>query len=323
LRSTTIRLDGRLASLITSEHLMIMSEIRQPVVLLIGDCDSPQFRRALNAGCEKSLPDRKSSDMAGECDSDVVSATLDAPQTQRATSIREAVSLLESSNLVPDLVISYQGIPDQYASADIDHLIGFLPLSRFVVAFSSWCESIGRTEQRWPLAWSVPVAHAAARIRFELQQLAVDQPPLPATTSRDEAFATLAAGRLDDAKPGGREKSATVHSADVSLRECFESIARTLGFTISSDDSTREAEFLHILVATFVDDETFSRVKELRADCAESTIIVASDMATPGETIDLHQTGANAVISQLRFAEDFVDHFHFRFAGEPEVATET
>lgn len=302
---------------------MIMSEIRQPVVLLIGDCDSPQFRRALKAGREKTLPDRKSSDIVGECDSNAVSATLDAPQTQRATSIREAVSLLENRNLVPDLVISYQGIPDEYASADIDHLIGLLPLSRFVVAFSTWCESIGRTEQRWPLAWSVPVAHAAARIRFELQQLAVDQPPLPATTSRDEAFARLAAGRLDDARPGGREKSATVHSADVSLRECFESIARTLGFIISSDDSTRKAEHLHIVVAAFVDDETFIRVKELRADCAEETIIVASDMATPGETIDLHLAGASAVISQLRFAEEFVDQFHFRFACVPEMVAET
>ena len=300
--------------MITSEHLMTMPEIQQPVVLLIGDCDSLQFRRALNAKCEKTLPDRKSSDLVGQCDADVVFATLDAPQTQRTKSIREVVSLLEIGNLVPDLVILYQAIPDEFSSADIDHLIGLLPLSRFVVAFSPWCESIGRTEQRWPLAWSVPVAHAAARIRFELQQLAADQPPLPATTSRDEAFATLAAGRLKDAEAGGRDKSATVHSADVSLRECFESFARSLGFTISNDDSTREAEHLHILVAAFVDDETFSRVMELRADCAKATIIVASDMATPGETIALRQAGANAVISQLRFVEDLIDQFRFATA---------
>jgi hypothetical protein len=313
--STTIPRDGRFASLINSEHLVTMPEIQQPVVLLIGECESPQFRLAVKAECAKKLSDGSSSDLIGKGGSDVVAATPAASQTHRARSIREAVSLLENGKLVPDLVISYQSIPDEFSAADIDHLIGLLPLSRFVVAFSPWCESIGRTEQRWPSAWSVPLAHAAARIRFELQQLSVDQPPLLATTSRDEAFATLAAGSLKRAEQVGQGMTARVVSADASLKECYEHILSSVGFNL---DETELPDLL-VVAAAFVDENQFRRVKEMYEEDAwsrgfatnsnEAILLVASDMATPDDRKRLLEAGATATISQLRFAEDVAGYF--------------
>ncbi len=223
-----------------------MPEASQPVVLIIGECQSPQFRSALS--------DNHTADILNSADSHSVK------------SLADAISLVGTGELIPDLVISYQSIPDEYSATDIDQLIGLLPFSRFVVAFSPWCESIGRTEQRWPSAWSIPLAHAAARIRLELQQLAEDSTPLLATTSRDEAFATLAAGSLEQTAHPGRGMSARVISADVSLKECFESIACSLGFEILDTESESRSATVHILVAPFIDRGTFRRIQQLRDD---------------------------------------------------------
>lgn len=276
-----------------------MPESPQPVVLLIGECQSPQFCAALLDGQTADI--------------------LEAVDSHNVQSLPDAISAVETGELIPDLVISYQSIPDEYSAADIDRLVGILPLSRFVVVFSPWCESIGRTEQRWPSAWSVPLAHAAPRIQLELQQLAEDSTPLLATTSRDEAFATLAAHSLEQTEQLGRRMSAHVISADVSLKECFESIACSLGFEILDTDPSSQAATVHILVAPFIDGKTFRLIQQLRDDNSAARIIVASDMATPGETISLRDAGAAAVISQLRFAEDLVDQLRGGLLSEPEA----
>jgi len=276
-----------------------MPETLQPVVLLIGECQSPQFCAALSDGQTADI--------------------FEAVDSHNVHLLPEAISLVQTGDFIPDLVISYQSIPDEYSADDIDQLIGLLPLSRFVVAFSPWCESIGRTEQRWPSAWSVPLAHAAARIRLELQQLADDSTPLLATTSRDEAFATLAAHSLEQTEQLGQRMSAHVISADVSLKECFESIACSLGFEILDTDPSSQAATVHILVAPFIDGKTFRLIQQLRDDNYAAGIIVASDMATPGETISLRDAGAAAVISQLRFAEDLVDQLRGGLLSEPEA----
>tara|TARA_R110002072_G_scaffold238769_2_gene396280 strand:+ start:170634 stop:171494 length:861 start_codon:yes stop_codon:yes gene_type:complete len=279
-----------------------MTKTPLPIVLLIGECQSPQFCRALSDGQPVSI--------------------LQATHTHRVQSLTAAISLIGTGEFVPDLVVSYQSIPDEYSATGIDQLIGMLPLSRFVVAFSPWCESIGRTEQRWPSAWSVPLTHAAARIRFELNELAADTPPLPATSSRDEAFRILAAGCLESTSEIGQGRSAKVISADVPLKECFEQILVSVGFDVK--DQKRPT--LYVVVAAFIDDGQLHEVKAIHealairqsfdATSTSVAILVASDMATPGDRIRLLEAGATAVISQLRFAEDLVDHFRSTTALE-------
>lgn len=273
---------------------MTMPETSQPIVLLIGECQSPQFQNALSSSQTDDI--------------------WESTQIQGVKSLLEAISLIGTGELVPDLVVAYQSIPDEYSADEIDQLIGMLPLSQFVIAFSPWCESIGRTEQRWPSAWSVPLAHAAARIRFELQQLITDSAPLPATASRDEAFRTLAAGSLEDTDSRGRGMSANVVSADVPLKDCFEQILKSVGFIIGDD----ELPDLYVVAAAFIDENQLRLVKEVYDEDAwargfatknsEAVIVVASDMATPSDKQRLLEAGATAVMSQLRFSEDLVDH---------------
>ena len=115
--------------------------------------------------------------------------TTEEPLT--ATSLEVALSEIKTG-CFPDLVIVYQGVPDEFPQSQIDELIGLLPLARFIVAFSPWCESIGRTEQRWPIAWCVPIRHARTRLVEEITALRGGEPASPPTTSRDEAFSACA-----------------------------------------------------------------------------------------------------------------------------------
>ena len=78
--------------------------------------------------------------------------------------LSEAASVLRAAKWFPDLVVVYQGIPDQFAVADVEAFVGLLPMTRCVVVFGPWCESIGRTEQCWPIGWCVPLQHAQARL---------------------------------------------------------------------------------------------------------------------------------------------------------------
>lgn len=283
-----------------------MPESSQPTVLLIGECQSPQFQKVLSNG--------QTSDI------------LHSTQNHRANSLSEAISLIGNGELVPNLVVAYQSIPDEYSAAEIDQLIGMLPLSQFVVAFSPWCESIGRTEQRWPFAWSVPVAHAGARIRYELQQLMTDVAPLPATASRDEAFRTLAAGCLEGADSVGLGMSAKVISADVPIKECFEQILTAVGFDLGDD----ELPDVYVVAAAFIDEDQLRHVKAVYDEDAwargfatkssEAVILVASEMATPGDSKRLLESGATAVISQLRFVEDLVGYFRSRTISKSSAA---
>ena len=116
--------------------------------------------------------------------------------------------------------------------------------------------------------------------------------------------------------------SAHVISADVSLKECFESIACSLGFKIFDTDPSSQAPTVYILVAPFTDSETFRLLQQLRDDNPAARIIVASDMATPAEKILLRDAEAAAVISQLRFAEDLVDQLRVGLLSEPEATAE-
>lgn len=271
-----------------------MPETPQPIVILIGEFQSPQFRSALL------------NDQAG--------GVLSSVEIRSVNLLPDAIALVGTGELLPDLVVLYQSIPDEYSTSDVDRLIGMLPLSRFVIAFSPWCESIGRTEQRWPSAWSVPLVHASARIRFELRQLMADNPPLPATTSRDEAFSTLATGCLQETASVGHGLSARVISSDVPLKECYEQILENFGFGLDND----KLPDLYIVAAAFIDESQIHLVKKLHDDevCSQGLptkgstdeILVASDMATPGDRTRLLEAGATAVISQLRFAEELIDH---------------
>jgi hypothetical protein len=88
-----------------------------------------------------------------------------------------------------DLCIALQGWPDEIPARDADALVAACAAGRLICCQGTWCASAGRTRVIWPPALCVPVEQFASRLAFELSVLAGERPPLPATASRDEAFA--------------------------------------------------------------------------------------------------------------------------------------
>ena len=62
--------------------------------------------------------------------------------------------------------------------------------------------------------------------------------------------------------------------------------------------------------ANVYDEDAWAR--GFATNSSEPVLLVASDMATPGDRNRLLAAGAAGVISQLRFAEDLVDYFRSR-----------
>jgi hypothetical protein len=88
-----------------------------------------------------------------------------------------------------DLCIVLQGWPDEIPSRIVHEIIAACAAGRLICCLGPWCASAGRTRAIWPPAICVPVEHFASRLAFELSVLSGERPPLPATASRDEAFA--------------------------------------------------------------------------------------------------------------------------------------
>lgn len=122
-------------------------------------------------------------------------------------SVADLVPRLEGP--VPDLVVVLERWPDEFTRQEVEGMLGRWPLARFVCIFGPWCDSAGRTRERWPAAVRVPAAEARERLRREGEALAVPSPPLPVTASRTEAFAgwflepaaAAPAGRVEPAGP--------------------------------------------------------------------------------------------------------------------------
>ena len=60
-------------------------------------------------------------------------------------SIREAHDLLREGELLPEVILIAQPLPDSYRQADIDRLLAVVPLARPVIVAGSWCEGQFRT----------------------------------------------------------------------------------------------------------------------------------------------------------------------------------
>ncbi|MHC4876940.1 MAG: hypothetical protein ACYTGL_10605 [Planctomycetota bacterium] len=227
-----------------------------------------------------------------------------------ARNLAEASEILGDATWYPELVLVYQGIPDQFAAAEIECFVGLLPMTRCVVVFGPWCESIGRTEQLWPIGWCVPLQHAETRITQELAAFAAGTPPVPATTSRDEAFVGSTVQSLKGAEELLTGQRVRIWSLDHEFgRFLTESIVAMSG-TLSVDDEPADIE---LIAATLVDDALISRVEQTRASNSTPRVLVVSDMASPQDTKRLLSAGCDGVLSQLRFIEQFSDTVSHRF----------
>ncbi|MBI1313134.1 hypothetical protein GC176_17730 [bacterium] len=221
---------------------------------------------------------------------------------QTATDLPAVIALLADGGWFPDLVIVYQGVPDQFAAADVETFVGQVPLTRGIVVFGPWCESIGRTEQCWPIGWCVPLQHAPVRLRQELAAWQRDEPPLPPTASRDEVFVSSAVRTLLDSDCLLTGRSVRIESLDRPFGRFLKEAIQAMGGQLAVASARADIE---LLATTLIDDAVLHEVARLRAENPQAKLLVVTEMATPADVRKLTATGCDGVFSQLRFVEQF------------------
>lgn len=87
-----------------------------------------------------------------------------------------------------DLLIVWQGWPDQFTHRDVLATMTQFPLSRVMVVFGPWCQSDGRTRNFWPVAVRVSREDCWRRVQQEIEVIRGLRPPLEPTASRSETF---------------------------------------------------------------------------------------------------------------------------------------
>ena len=240
--------------------------------------------------------------------SDDLLARLSLPEANHrdVSDLEAAVELLTGSAWFPDLVVVYQGIPDQFAASDVEAFVGQIPLARCVVVFGPWCESIGRTEQVWPIGRCVPLQHTETRLRQELVAWQNDEPPLPPTASRDEAFVSSVVQTLTNSEEVLSGRSVRIESLDRPFGRFLTEAVQALGARLAEDDEPADIE---ILATTLIDGSVLSHVAQCRAANPAARLLVVTEMATPTDVAKLVAAGGDAVLSQLRVVEQLQDMF--------------
>ncbi len=239
--------------------------------LLIGDANSPHFERV--RGC-----------------------LLGRIQQQLAT-LAGALEWLESGQQVPDGVLVYQSFPDEFAPDHVEQMIGLLPLARWIVCFGPWCESVGRTEQVWPVAWCVPLRDVEPRVAREQAAHRRDDPSWLPTMSRDESFARSAT-ELTRA-PRAQGQRVAVQGDDPAFVETVEAILRSQGSVLVAP---ADADLIFVTTGPLQPD-MLPTIAALRAASPSARLIVVSDLLTDSEAAQVRAGGADEVISALRFVE--------------------
>lgn len=215
------------------------------------------------------------------------------------TGIADAIADIRAGQCDPELVVVWQSIPNEYPAADVEELIGLLPLAHWVVIFSPWCESQGRTEAIWPTGWCVSLCAASARLQWETRRLRRGAAPLPATASRDESFAA-SVERSCLRHPLSESESFFISADDAEWRDCVADVLRTQGL-LPADDATTG---LVLILRTLITDETARDIEALRLRFPKAFVMVTCDLARDVDHPPLKAAGASAVVSSLHLFEE-------------------
>lgn len=234
----------------------------------------------------------------------------DALRSESVADLAAATARLSDGTFHPDFVLVYQGVPDQFRKADVESFIGLIPLSRCLVAFGPWCESIGRTEPHWPAAWCVPVSDAAARLRREIPAWRQQVPPVPATASRDEAFVESTLQTLNAASRPLQGMTVAISSLDSQFGDYLAAVTSSFGGRPVRGPFEPPTADIELVAATLIGESTLATVRQRRAHNPSAKLFAVTDMATPNDRRNLLASGCDGVLSQLRFIEQFVHAIH-------------
>jgi hypothetical protein len=121
-----------------------------------------------------------------------IAAGLQAAFPAARLAIADRVLDIAKSANPADLYVVCQSWPDEYSEGEIAHLLSLSAAARLICVYGRWCDSEGRTRDRWPLAVRVNAARFPSRLEYELRVLSGEEAPLPLTASRGEIFAGTA-----------------------------------------------------------------------------------------------------------------------------------
>lgn len=228
---------------------------------------------------------------------------MKGPIQHQADALNAAIDWIESSHQNPGAVLVYQSVPDEYPPQEVDRLIGLLPLARWVVCFGPWCESIGRTEQVWPVAWCVPLKDVMPQISRAEFAHTIDEPIQPPTTSRDESFSRTAS---DLARS---QITPAIHAAVIGDDPPFVEMATDLLQSCGCVIADRSAAALIVLVLRSLQPTSFTEISELKRTVPQARLVIASDLLTTAEIAQVKSSGADEVVSTLRFSDALIDLF--------------
>lgn len=202
---------------------------------------------------------------------DNLMARGDCRLTAAFGTIRDALANGVGRSVEADLILVLQSWSDEFASGDIDELIGRTLFHRLFCCYGTWCESIGRSHSQWPVALQLPARLATSIISRELDRVQNER-LLPPTASAEEVFMVRTISGLRDGRTRERHISIAVLSGDRIVRQTVSAGCEALGFaaiplhTLSDppiravSDLLRRAEF----VIQDVDDNPDSVRQSLR-----------------------------------------------------------
>jgi hypothetical protein len=221
---------------------------------------------------------------------------------QYATDVDTAARISRGEGCPPDLCLVCQHWPDEYPRADVERLLGLLPLTRFICAYGAWCASDGRTRDVWPPAVRIPSQLAPARIERELSVVRSENGPLPPTASRDEAYDFDHPDRWKQRPPNATSR-VSLHVRDFELARVLKDVLHEAGHDVVAQFGASEAVGRQVAAALWdVDpwsEQTCAEISGFRERSPETAVVVLMGMPTADCVHALQNAGASAVVSKL------------------------
>lgn len=212
-----------------------------------------------------------------------------------------------------DLVVVCLAYPDEFPDAKLARLRHSAPLARWVVAQSTWCESIGRNRDVWPHAERVPARWARTRLDAELAVLRGERTPLPRTASRDETWAFDHPVRTEPSEPSIK---VVVDSPDRQLAASWTGLLSDAGFDVVRTDDQISRPIVLVFDGDPWTAEVKSRLEERRRAVAPVGVVVPLTMP-PAILSSALRAPDVCVVPKLSPAAILVDAVREAFAMTP------
>lgn len=212
----------------------------------------------------------------------------------------EALAAGLGQSVPTDFVVVLQSWSDEFAQPEINELIGRLLFGRILCCYGPWCAADGRSHERWPVAFRVPAASAAALIDLELAGFRDQTLPLSPMSAGEEVFAHRS--RFPEVLQPAIRRRALVVSNDSELRKTVAGILTALDceadvLPLTADavrahlKSVRMAPDLVIIDLDGTRDDVRAGLDVLRSDARHTTVV--------GMSVFAASLGAAAMLPQV------------------------